>query len=201
MKSIAIFAAVAISAVAAQSAGADEGRLFYTEPITATVWTAGQSQTVAWSNVCKEQNTGDLDIVLYLGTDTSETDQVRVPGIPAIGTLNCLKSKSAVVNIPANLTTSNKYSIHVETEPLQSYSSRFTIKGIDPVTTAPHPRTTPATASATGAPTSAAGGHASGSAPAQSTPSNSNKDSAAGSLKTLGSAAVVLAAAVGSMLL
>ncbi|KAG0086628.1 hypothetical protein BGZ92_008007, partial [Podila epicladia] len=69
MKSIAfIAAAAAVATVSAQSAGADEGRLFYSAPIGSTVWTAGKNETVSWTNVCKAQNTGPLDIVLYLGT-------------------------------------------------------------------------------------------------------------------------------------
>ncbi|KAF9988840.1 hypothetical protein BGZ75_008466 [Mortierella antarctica] len=189
MKFIAVAAAVAISAVTAQ---VDEGRLFYSEPIGATVWTAGKNQTVSWTNVCNKVNTGKLDIVLYLGTATSGTEQVRVPNMDAIGTLDCLNSKSAIVNLPANLTSSDKYSIHVDTEPLQSYSARFTIKGLEPVTSA-----NPATATSAATVPSAGAGQTT-AAPPQAT---GNQGNAAGSLKTLGSAAALLAAAVGSMLL
>ncbi|KAG0016092.1 hypothetical protein BGZ80_009431 [Entomortierella chlamydospora] len=200
MKSIILLAAVAISTVAAQ---ADEGRLYYTEPVSATVWVAGKTQTVSWSNVCKSENTGDLDITLYLGTGGKNgTEQVRVPNIPAIGKLNCLKSKTATVVLPANLTTSDKYAIHVNTEPLQSYSSPFTIKGIDPVTTAtaaPTNATTATTvATTTATPTNATTPSTSTSANPNST---SDKPNAAGSHKTLGSSAVALAAAIGYMLL
>ncbi|KAF9284738.1 hypothetical protein BGZ68_004459 [Mortierella alpina] len=191
MKFIAIAAAVAISSVAAQ----DEGRLAYSEPIGATVWTAGKNHTVSWSNVCKPENTGKLDIVLYIGTAASSTEQVRVPNMDAIGTLDCINSKSAVVNLPANLTTSALYSIHVDTAPLQSYSARFTIKGIDPVTSA-----NPATATS-GAAVPSAGAGKTTAAPSQATTGNSTQGNAAGSLKTLGSAAALLAAAVGSMFL
>ncbi|KAF9575857.1 hypothetical protein EC968_001240 [Mortierella alpina] len=189
MKFIAVAAAIAISAVAAQ----DEGRLFYSEPIGATVWTAGKNHTVSWTNVCNKMNTGKLNIVLYLGTATSGTEQVRVPNMDAIGTLDCVNTKSAIVNLPANLTTSDKYSIHVDTEPLQSYSARFTIKGIDPVTT-------PSPAAPSAAVPSAGADKPSAPAP-QTTSGNSTQGNAAGSLKTLGSAAALLAAAVGSMLL
>ncbi|KAF9963037.1 hypothetical protein BGZ70_007713 [Mortierella alpina] len=190
MKFIAIAAAVAISAVSAQ---VDEGRLFYSEPIGATVWTAGKNHTVSWTNACKDINTGKLDIVLYLGTPTSGTEQVRVPNMDAIGTLDCVHAKSAIVNLPANLTSSDKYSIHVDTAPLQSYSARFTIKGIEPV-----PSASPVAATSAGAavPTAATTPAAPGA-----TTGNSTKGNAAGSLKTLGSAAALLAAAVGSMLL
>ncbi|KAG0278146.1 hypothetical protein BGZ95_004572 [Linnemannia exigua] len=178
--------AASASVVLAQSLGADEGRLYYTAPTSATTWTAGTNATVSWSNVCKDVNTGNLDIVLYIGTGAANgTEQVRVPNLSSIGTLNCLKSKSAIVSLPANLTTSNRYAIHVDTEPLQSYSSPFTIKGIDPpVTTTALPPTT------TGP---AATGSAGAGAGASTTAGNG-----AGSLKTLGASAAVLAATIGA---
>ncbi|KAG0052900.1 hypothetical protein BGZ83_001985 [Gryganskiella cystojenkinii] len=198
MKSSAILAlAASVAVVAAQSPGADEGRLYYTEPTGATVWTAGKTQTVSWSNVCKSENKGDLDIVLYKGTGNNNgTEQVRVPGIPPIGKLNCLTSKSATVTLPANLTTSDKYALHVETEPLQSYSSPFTIKGIDPPVTS--------TVAPTVATTSAGAATTSGDAtkPTPSGPSTTDKPaSGAGSLKTVGTSAVVVLAAVCAMFL
>ncbi|KAF9418341.1 hypothetical protein BGZ76_004392 [Entomortierella beljakovae] len=194
MKYIAILAAVAISAVAAQTTE-DEGRLYYSEPISGTIWNAGSTHTVSWTNECKPENTGDLEIVLYLGT--GGTVQERVPNIDAIGVLNCLKSQSAQVTIPAGLISSNKYSIHVDTAPLQSYSSHFTIKGVDPVTTAPA-----ATSNSTVAPTATAATSATTASTAPSTTTTAsdataNPENAAGSLKTLGSAAAVLASAVG----
>ncbi|KAG0282278.1 hypothetical protein BGZ97_009057, partial [Linnemannia gamsii] len=113
--------AASASVVLAQSPGADEGRLYYTEPTSVTTWTAGTNATVSWSNVCNAQNTGNLNIVLYIGTGgINGTEQVRVPNMGPIGTLNCLKSKTATVFLPANLTTSKTYAIHVDTEPLQS---------------------------------------------------------------------------------
>ncbi|KAF9901495.1 hypothetical protein EC991_006070 [Linnemannia zychae] len=188
--------AASASVVLAQSTGADEGRLYYTEPTSVTTWTAGTNATVSWSNVCKPENTGDLAIVLYIGTGAANgTEQIRVPGISNIGTLNCLKSKSATVFLPANLTTSNRYAIHVDTEPLQSYSSPFSIKGIDPPVTpsvAPTPSAPATTGSAGAGTTTTAGG------PGAS--SNPNADSAAGSLKTLGASAAILAATIGAFL-
>ncbi|KAH7030392.1 hypothetical protein BKA57DRAFT_478529 [Linnemannia elongata] len=186
--------AASASVVLAQSPGADEGRLYYTEPTSVTTWTAGANATVSWSNVCKPENTGDLDIVLYIGTGGANgTDQIRVPGIEAIGKLNCLKSKSATVFLPANLTTSNKYAIHVDTEPLQSYSSPFTIKGIDPpvtTTVAPvAPTTTAAVVPPAGSATTSAGGAAA---------TSDKSTSAAGSLKAFGASAAVLAATIGA---
>ncbi|KAG0317977.1 hypothetical protein BGZ99_005934 [Dissophora globulifera] len=200
MKSAIIFAIVAISAIAAQSGGSksDDGRLFYSEPIRATIWEAGKTQTVSWTNVCKPENKGDLDIVLYLGSgNLNGTEQIRVPNLSPIGILNCLKSKSATVTLPANLTTSDMYAIHVDTEPLQSYSSPFTIKGISPPVTSAVP-----TSSATvpvASPSAPAPGTSSATGSKPSPESKTND--VAGSLKTLGATGAVLAAAIGSLLL
>ncbi|KAF9322687.1 hypothetical protein BGZ91_004125, partial [Linnemannia elongata] len=102
-------------------------------------------------------------------------------------------SKSATVFLPANLTTSNKYAIHVDTEPLQSYSSPFTIKGIDPpvtTTAAPvAPTTTAAVVPPSGSATTSAGGAAA---------TSDKSTSAAGSLKAFGASAAVLAATIGA---
>jgi hypothetical protein len=200
MKFSAILALASIAAVvSAQSPGADEGRLYYTEPTTATVWTAGQNHTVAWSNVCKSENTGDLDIVLYRGTgNLNGTEQVRVTGIPPLGKLNCLKNKSATVFIPANLTTSDKYALHVNTEPRQSYSSPFTIKGVDPVV----PPTTTAVVPPPSTSSAAVGGSSTGPAATGSTsaPAAGKPTNGAGSLKAAGSSAVVVLAALALMI-
>ncbi|KAF9137054.1 hypothetical protein BGX30_010598 [Mortierella sp. GBA39] len=138
MKSTALIAAtLALSAasVAAQSSSSDEGRLFYSSPISPTVWTAGKNETISWTNACKSGNNESLSIVLYMNSGRgSDTEQVRVPGIRALGTLNCLKSKTATVFIPENIVTGTTYSIHVNTVPLQSYSAQFTINGVAPPT-------------------------------------------------------------------
>ncbi|KAG0029149.1 hypothetical protein BGZ81_004079 [Podila clonocystis] len=174
MKSIAFIAAAA--AVATVSAQADEGRLFYSSPISSTVWTAGKNETVSWTNVCRSENTRPLDIVLYLGTGAKNgTEQVRVPNLLPIGTLNCLTSKSATVFLPANLTTSDKYAIN----------------GVAPPTSAVPPTAAPATSS-------------SGSAnPSQTStvPAGGKSESGAGSLKVVGSTVAVVAAAFGALLL
>ncbi|KAG9072463.1 hypothetical protein KI688_000234 [Linnemannia hyalina] len=148
MKSTTLIAAtLALSAasVAAQSSSSDEGRLFYSSPISPTVWTAGKNEIVSWTNACKPGNNESLSIVLYVNSGRgSDTEQVRVPGIRALGTLNCLKSKTATVFIPENIVTGTTYSIHVNTVPLQSYSAQFTINGVAP------PPTTPSTTGAVG---------------------------------------------------
>ncbi|KAG0377647.1 hypothetical protein BGX24_005716 [Mortierella sp. AD032] len=136
---LALSAAVAVSA---QSPSSDEGRLYYSSPITSTVWTAGKNETISWTNACKPGNKDSLAIVLYMNAGHGvNTDQVRVPGIPSLGTLNCLKSKTASVFIPDHITTGNTYSLHVNTVPLQSYSAQFTINGVAPPTT-PSPSAT-----------------------------------------------------------
>ncbi|KAF8926955.1 hypothetical protein BGZ47_002452 [Haplosporangium gracile] len=122
MKSTAFIATTLALSVVAVSAQSDEGRLYYSSPITATVWTAGKNETVSWTNVCKPGNKDSLAIVLYMNAGHgSDTEQVRVPGLRSLGTLNCL----------------NTYSIHVDTVPLQSYSTQFTINGVAPPTTTP----------------------------------------------------------------
>ncbi|KAF9362277.1 hypothetical protein BGX34_006484 [Mortierella sp. NVP85] len=127
---LAIAAAVTLaSAVAAQ----DEGRLWYTEPVGTTVWTAGSEQTVSWQKHCSSENPDDLRVSLYHG-GAAENVQVLVPGIGDIGTINCKKSLSGKVKLPDNLETGKTYSIHISTEPLQSYSARFTINGKAPGT-------------------------------------------------------------------
>ncbi|KAF9911229.1 hypothetical protein EC991_004453 [Linnemannia zychae] len=129
-----IAATVALSAVAV-SAQSDEGRLYYSSPISSTVWTAGKNETIAWTNACKPGNKESLSIVLYMNANHGvSTEQIRVPGVRSLGTLNCLKSKSATVFIPDHITTGNTYSLHVETVPLQSYSAQFTINGVAPPT-------------------------------------------------------------------
>ncbi|KAG0358526.1 hypothetical protein BG005_002208 [Podila minutissima] len=194
MKSIAfIAAAAAVATVSAQSAGADEGRLFYSSPISSTVWTAGKNETVSWTNVCKPENKAPLNIVLYLGTGAKNgTEQVQVPNILPIGTLNCLTSKTATVFLPANLTTSDKYAIHVDTEPLQSYSASFTINGVAP----------PATAGpTTGAPAPATSSGSANPSQTSTVPAGGKTESGAGSLKVVGSTVAVVAAAFGALLL
>ncbi|KAG0279937.1 hypothetical protein BGZ95_011840 [Linnemannia exigua] len=132
----------AVVTVSAQSSPSDEGRLYYSSPITSTIWTAGKNETVSWTNACKPGNKESLSIVLYMNAGHGvNTEQVRVPGIRALGTLNCLKSKTASVFIPNHITTGNIYSLHVDTVPLQSYSAQFTINGVAPPPT-PSPSTT-----------------------------------------------------------
>ncbi|KAF9298297.1 hypothetical protein BGZ74_009448 [Mortierella antarctica] len=200
MKSFALLLATAVAAVAAQSQGADEGRLYYTSPTSGTIWTAGKNNTVAWSNVCKPENTEDLDIVLYMSTGaTGGTEQVRVPSLRSLGKLNCLKQKEVQVFIPETVKTGSQYSIHVDTKPLQSYSAQFTINGAEPeVPVAPTSGVPTSTSSANSVMPTGNDATTSGTvSPTPSDPATAEKDAAnaAGALKTLGSTAAVIAVA------
>ncbi|KAI9238385.1 MAG: hypothetical protein BYD32DRAFT_413800 [Podila humilis] len=194
MKSFTLLLATVVAAVAAQSQVDDEGRLYYTSPTSGTVWTAGKNNTVAWSNVCKSENTQDLNIVLYVSTGANNgTEQVRVPDIRALGTLNCLKQKEVQVFIPETVKTGSQYSIHVDTKPLQSYSAQFTIQGTEPeVSVVPTPTGTSSVHIIM--PTGIDATTPSAVSPTPSSPATSEKDTAnaAGALKTLGSTAAVI---------
>ncbi|KAF9325646.1 hypothetical protein BG006_010870 [Podila minutissima] len=195
MKSFALLLATAVAAVAAQSQGANEGRLYYTSPTTGTIWTAGKNNTVAWSNVCKPENTEDLDIVLYMSTGaTGGTEQVRVPSLRSLGKLNCLQQKEV-----QTVKTGSQYSIHVDTKPLQSYSAQFTINGAEPeVPVAPTSGVPTSTSSANNVMPTGIDATTSGTvSTTPSDPATAEKGAAnaAGVLKTLGSTAAVIAVA------
>ncbi|KAG0316974.1 hypothetical protein BGZ97_006103 [Linnemannia gamsii] len=208
MKSAAFVAVtLALSAVAV-NAQSDEGRLFYSSPITATVWTAGKNETIAWTNTCKPGNKESLNIVLYMNAGNgSNTEQVRVPGLPALGTLNCLKSKSATVFVPENIVTGNTYSLHVDTVPLQSYSAQFTINGVAPPTTPSATGTAgegQGTASATTdvvAPTTTATTTTADVIAPTATDLNADKNENSASKMTFSAGVAVVAAAIGSFFL
>lgn len=199
MKSFALLLATAVAAVAAQSQGADEGRFYYTSPTSGTVWTAGKNNTVAWSNVCKSENTEDLNIVLYMSTGANGgTEQVRVPGLRSLGKLNCLKQKEVQVFIPETVETGSQYSIHVDTKPLQSYSAQFTINGAEPeVPVVPTPGVPTSSSSVHIAPTSVDATTPGIVYPTPSGPATAEKDAAnaAGAIKTFGSTTAVIAVA------
>ena len=209
MKSATFIAATLAASVAAQSSSSDEGRLYYSSPITPTVWTAGKNETVSWTNTCKPGNNESLSIVLYMNAGHgSNTEQVRVPGLRALGTLNCLKSKTATIFVPENVVTGSTYSIHVNTVPLQSFSAQFTIKGVAP----PTPSTTGAvdegegvvgTASVTAdavVPTAATTTIADAVAPTV-TDLNAAKNENSASKMTFSTGVAVVAAAIGSFFL
>ncbi|KAG0080302.1 hypothetical protein BGZ93_006166 [Podila epicladia] len=199
MKSFALLLTTAAAAVVAQSQGADEGRLYYTSPTSGTIWTAGKNNTVAWSNVCKPENTEDLNIVLYMSTGANGgTEQVRVPGLPSLGKLNCLKQKEVQVYIPETVKTGSQYSIHVDTKPLQSYSAQFNINGAEPeAPVVPTSGVPSSTISDHVMPTGIDATTPGTVSPTPSDPATGEKDAAnaAGALKTLGSTAAAIAVA------
>ncbi|KAG0230177.1 hypothetical protein BGX31_005976 [Mortierella sp. GBA43] len=212
--SLAIVAAAALSVVAAQEVAANEERLDYSEPIGSTVWNSPGTATVKWSKPCNAKNDKDLDISLYIGSQANPQLQELVP-IPFIGKLNCVKNNEATVTLPAGLKSSRYYSIHADTYPNRAFSAHFVINGegalepeggsgSNPGTGAPGTGAPGTGAPGTGAPgTGAPGTGAPGTgAPGTGAPGTpSNGQSAASSLKTLGSYAAVLAAAVGISLL
>ncbi|KAG0033324.1 hypothetical protein BGZ82_006139 [Podila clonocystis] len=200
MKSFALLLATVVATVAAQSQGADEGRLYYTSPTSGTLWTAGKNNTVAWSNVCKPENTEDLNIVLYMSTGANGgTEQVRVPGLRSLGKLNCLKQKEVQVFIPETVKTGSHYSIHVDTKALQSYSAQFTINGAEPDVPDTPTSGVPTSTSSVNVtiPTGIESTTPGTISPTPSGPATAEKDAAnaAGALKTLGTTAAAIAMA------
>ncbi|KAG0031737.1 hypothetical protein BGZ81_000678 [Podila clonocystis] len=206
MKYFALLLATVVATVAAQSQGADEGRLYYTSPTSGTVWTAGKNNTVAWSNICKPENTEDLNIVLYMSTGANGgTEQVRVPGLRSLGKLNCLKQKEVQVFIPETVKTGSHYSIHVDTKPLQSYSAQFTINGAEsevPVTPTSGVPTSTSSVNVT-IPTGIESITPGTVSPSPSGHATAEKDAAntAGALKTFGTTAAAIAIAVASYMI
>jgi hypothetical protein len=197
MKS-AILAFAALASVAA--AAADP--LFYSTPIATTVWTAGSTQTVSWTNDCSNSNTTTLPIVLQQEQPGTTPIQVPVPGLAPIGTLDCAAAGSATVQVPANLPTGSTYSILVtyldstNGNTTLSYSTHFLINGVANTTT-----TTLAAAPSSTA-TSTVTGTKNGTTTATSTTTAGAKPTnGAGALKAGSTAALVIVlSAVGLML-
>ncbi|KAF9315280.1 hypothetical protein BG003_003192 [Podila horticola] len=185
---IAFVAAVAMaSSVSAQT-------LFYSQPIAATQWTAGKTATVSWTNSCTDV-VGNTTFPITLN-EQAGLYQVEVPGIGPIGYLNCAKAGSTTVNVPATIPQGNTYSILVNNGGNQSYSAHFTILSTIPgntTTTTVLPTTTAVTTTAT-TPLTTVTTTTTGTA--KPTPS-----SHAGALKAGSTAALVVLAAVASMML
>ncbi|KAG0351856.1 hypothetical protein BG005_008653 [Podila minutissima] len=186
---IAFVAAVAMaSSVSAQT-------LFYSQPIAATQWTAGKSATVSWTNNCKDV-VGNTTFPITLNQQAG-LYQVEVPGVGPIGYLNCAKAGSTTVNIPATIPQGNTYSILVVNGGNQSYSAHFTILSTIPgsttAVTTVLPTTTAVTTTAATTPLTTV---ATTTGAAKPTPT-----SHAGALKAGSTAALVVLAAVASMML
>ncbi|KAG0280166.1 hypothetical protein BGZ95_011092 [Linnemannia exigua] len=190
MKSIAL---IALSALALASQASAQ-LISYSAPIASTVWKAGSPATISWTNSCSPVE-GNTTFPVYLNQQVGQY-QEPVPGIPELGYLDCKKAGKLTVQVPANLTQGNNYSILV-TNGNQSYSALFTIQSniTGPVTTTtlttPLPTTTVAPVTTTPV------------APTVTTP---NKPTGTGTnqaavLKAGSQAALVIVAAVASMML
>ncbi|KAF9563420.1 hypothetical protein EC968_004852 [Mortierella alpina] len=118
------FAAIALSTIALASQ-ASAVIISYSQPISATQWTAGQEATVSWTNRCSDI-TGNTTFPITLNEEIN-TYQVEVPNVGPIGYLDCKRSGSTKVKIPASIPQGNKYSILVVNGGNQSYSALFTI--------------------------------------------------------------------------
>ncbi|KAF9391353.1 hypothetical protein CPB97_006849 [Podila verticillata] len=192
VKSIITFvAAVAMaSSVSAQT-------LFYSQPIAATQWTAGKPATVSWTNTCSNV-VGNTTFPISLNQQ-SGLYQVEVPGVNPIGYLDCSKAGSTSVNIPATIPQGSTYSILVVDGGNQSYSAMFTIlstvPGVNTTTALPTPTST--TAASTVATTSLA----TVTTTTTTGPATPTSTSHAGALKAGSTAALVVLAAVASMML
>ncbi|KAF9180442.1 hypothetical protein BGZ51_006202 [Haplosporangium sp. Z 767] len=182
-------------AVSALASVASAELLSYGEPIAATTWTAGKQQTVSWSNDCSDI-TGNTTFPITLNIQQNGL-QVPVPGIGPIGTLDCKKSGSTKVTIPATVASGNLYSILVVNGE-QSYSALFTIKSTVPAPSSSSGSTATTTAT-TGKPTSAS---TTSSAPTKTTSSapSATPSNGAGALKAGSTAALVVVAAAGLLL-
>ncbi|KAF9927656.1 hypothetical protein FBU30_002995 [Linnemannia zychae] len=191
MKSFA-FAALSTLALASQ---ATAQLLFYSAPIAATQWTAGQPATVSWTNSCSDV-VGNTTFPIYLNVQDG-LYQVPVHGIPELGYLDCKKAGKTTVQVPATIPQGNAYSILVTINGNQSYSALFTILSTIPgstTTTTLLPTTTLASTT-TLAPTVTT---ATATVTAPSKPTTPNQ---AGVLKAGSQAALVIVAAVASMML
>ncbi|KAF9938302.1 hypothetical protein BGZ75_003172 [Mortierella antarctica] len=188
------FAAIALSTIALASQ-ASAVIIAYSQPISATQWTAGQEATVAWTNKCSDI-TGNTTFPITLNEEIN-TYQVEVPGVGPIGYLDCKRSGSTKVKIPATLPQGNKYSILVVNGGNQSYSALFTI-----LSTVPGP--TPSAVSSALPTASTAAATASSSVPSAAVSTAAptpTRTSDAGALKAGSYAVLAAVAAIGAMAL
>jgi len=185
-----------LAAFAAVASVASADQLAWSAPITSTVWTAGSSQTVSWTNDCSDLSNTTYPIILQ---EQQGANQVPVSGLAPIGTLDCNSAGSSPVQIPATLPTGTTYSILVTNGDGLSYSAQFTINGVNP-TTAAASTTAAATATATATTAATASGAKNATASATGTSASPKPTSGAGALKAGSTAALVIVAAVALML-
>ncbi|GJJ72493.1 hypothetical protein EMPS_04851 [Entomortierella parvispora] len=192
------FAIVALSTLALASQATAQ-LLSFSEPIGATQWTAGQSATVSWTNTCDDVS-GNTTFPITLNYQVG-TLQVQVPNTTAIGTLDCSQAGSTQVQVPATVPQGSTYSILVVDGGNQSYSAQFTIMSTVPPlsVSASLPTATTAAATTSALPTAAT----TTGLPTVTTPTATPKatNAAMGVLKAGSTAALVVVAAVASLLL
>ncbi|KAF9427938.1 hypothetical protein BGZ94_003798 [Podila epigama] len=198
VKSIVAFAATALALASSVSAQA----LFYTQPVTGTKWTAGKSATVSWNNRCSDF-IGNTTFPIALNHQVGQY-QVPVPGVGPIGYLDCAKTGSTTVQIPATVPQGNTYSILV-INGVQSYSAHFTIESTVPgpnttVSALPTSTIAPTTTFVLTTTTTTAAASATTSLPPVVT-EPANKPNNAGALKASSTVALVVLGAVASMML
>ncbi|KAF9279244.1 hypothetical protein BGZ68_008050 [Mortierella alpina] len=187
------FAAIALSTIALASQ-ASAVVLSYSQPIAATQWTAGQEATVSWMNKCNDI-TGNTTFPITLNEEIN-TYQVEVPGVGPIGYLDCKRSGSTKVKIPATLPQGNKYSILVVNGGNQSYSALFTI-----LSTVPGPTPSPVSSALPSASTAAASASSVPSAATSTAAPTPSRTSDASALKAGSYAVLAMVAAIGAMAL
>jgi hypothetical protein len=190
------FAVVALSTLALASQAAAQ-LISYSAPISATIWTAGKPATISWTNSCNQVQ-GNTTFPVYLNHQVG-TFQVQVPGIPELGYLDCKRAGKITVQVPA-VPQGNVYSILVTNGGNQSYSALFTINSDIPGANTTIPTATTAMTTTTVAPTTMIS--TTTSAPlSTTTPNKPVTTNQAGALKAGSQVALVIVAAVASMML
>ncbi|KAL1921341.1 uncharacterized protein VTP21DRAFT_11057 [Calcarisporiella thermophila] len=153
---------------------------FITQPVTGTVWKAGETQQIIWNNGAP----GPITIKLLKGNPAA-LQLVTVLSSSVDGA-----SGSFTWNIPNSLPVDNTYAIALGNEPNVAYSGQFTVLAASCVPTCPPdpPTSAPAAQPTSGTSSSASPGSAQ-SQPAQ-------KSSASGVLPAVAFAIIPLLASL-----
>ncbi|KAF9086625.1 hypothetical protein BGX27_003148 [Mortierella sp. AM989] len=190
------FTAVTIATLALAS-HASAQLLSYSEPISSSLWTAGNNATVSWTNACTDAK-GNTTYPITLNHQVGMY-QVQVPNTGVIGTLDCSEPGSTTVAVPM-VPQGSTYSILVTNSGNQSYSALFTINSSIPGSNTTTPATTISATTTASATTTTA--RSTVSLPPTTTggakPTDQNH---AGALKAGSTAALVIVAAVASLML
>ncbi|KAI1303529.1 hypothetical protein EDD11_005330 [Mortierella claussenii] len=209
MKSI---AAITIATLALASSASAQ-LISYGHPIAADRWTAGQTAQVAWTNTCDQVTTGNTTFPIYLQYQVG-LYQVQYPGVPALGDLDCSAAGSVDVTVP--MVPQGTYSILVTDGAFQSYSAQFTIDSTIPpaanttsggvTSSVPLPSTTTTATSTTPLITTTAAANATTSLPSvtrvtTTATASPTKPNQAGTMKAGSTAALVVVAAIASLML